>query len=228
MTCPFGCLFFFCQQIPKGSIGSKETFKIWLLPSMFVLKMILKYDALKSPPESKFEILYVVWFLCHVSFKKNTFFDVRDFQGSPTLRVGGYEANATHKSTQLQFTGQPHVKIVRSWHIWSRVAQWCFCEESTPDCIIKYVIKKSWIYLMVVCVFFWISKKNAGILMYLSQTFPNAIWSNDQFGGIKGDWLWAPLTAGKDPVPQCTLARHHPKILVGHLSKTNIIQGDHI
>lgn len=180
MTCPFGCLFFFCQQIPKGSIGSKETFKIWLLPSMFVLKMILKYDALKSPPESKFEILYVVWFLCHVSFKKNTFFDVRDFQGSPTLRIGGYEANATHKSTQLQFTGQPHVKIVRSWHIWSRVAQWCFCEESTPDCIIKYVIKKSWIYLMVVCVFFWISKKNAGILMYLSQTFPNAIlyiWS---------------------------------------------------
>lgn len=25
MTCPFGCLFFVCQQIPKGSIGSRET-----------------------------------------------------------------------------------------------------------------------------------------------------------------------------------------------------------
>lgn len=80
---------------------------------------------------------------------------------------------------------------------------------------------------MVVC-FLMNLKENGWILMYLSQTFPNAIWSNDQFGGIKEDWLWAPLTAGKDPVPQCTLARHHPKILVGHLSKTNIIQGDHI
>ena len=228
MTCPFGCLFFVCQQIPKGSIGSRETLGSGCYLQCLYLRWYLSTMLWNHHQNLslKFCMLYV-FMPCFI--QKNTFFDVRDFQGSPTLRVGGYEANATHKSTQLQFTGQPHVKIVRSWHIWSRVAQWCFCEESTPDCIIKYVIKKSWIYLMVVCVFFWISKKNAGILMYLSQTFPNAIlYIYDQFGGTKEDWLWAPLTAGKDPVPQCTLARHHPKILVGHLSKTNIIQGDHI
>lgn len=51
----------------QGNLG------IWLLPSMFVLKMILKYDALKSPPESKFEILYVVCLYAMFHSKKHIF-----------------------------------------------------------------------------------------------------------------------------------------------------------
>lgn len=73
MTCPFVLPVLCLPADSEGLDWIQRNLGIWLLPSMCVLKMILKYDALKSPPESKFEILYVVWFLCHVSFKKTHF-----------------------------------------------------------------------------------------------------------------------------------------------------------